>query len=192
MKTVELTLYTFAELSETAKQYAHEKHLQHHQNPWSSENYDSLVKFVELIPNLSLQRRGSGFSTGQMDDAILELSGPRLMAWLWSNLGSKIFKGKYYSKFCGNVYKSRRSNCILVSECPLTGFWMDIEVLEPVLQYMRKGGKSTLAELLGTVYRNWECAVELDDEQSSSMEAFADDCEANEWTFEESGRMNNA
>lgn len=134
MKTVEINLYKFEELSERAKQTA----IEHHRNNnfeyfWADENRQTLEKFAEIFPikvtNWSYGGRGEGVDFHfTCSDEIEELTGQRLATYIWNNYKTDLFKGKYFhsQKFGLTDHKlnhRRVKSRQITTNCPNMGKW---------------------------------------------------------------------
>lgn len=183
MKTITIKLYSFAELSEKAKDRAHTDSLRYFENPWARENWQSLEEFCKLFP-CSYRREYMEF-TG--DGYVSELSGQRLATYIWNNYRDRIYTGKYY--YANG--KSRHSRIQIEVSCPFTGYIADDVLLDEIVKFMRKPDSRDFEQLLRDCISDWETYVKDDEAEAASIERFAEDCEANEWTFEEDGTMRN-
>jgi len=132
MKTIEIQLYKFSELSETAKQTAIENYRNKNDEYfWADENRATMETFAEIFPikvtNWSYGGRGEGVSFHfTADDAIENLSGVRLSTYLWNNYKTELFKGKYYHSqsfgLTDKKLKHKRVKSIeITNNCPNKG-----------------------------------------------------------------------
>lgn len=132
MKTIEIQLYKFSELSEEAKQTA----IKNYRNKndeyfWADENRATMEAFAEIFPikvtNWSYGGRGEGVSFHfTADDTIENLSGVRLSTYLWNNYKTELFKGKYYHSqafgLTDKKLKHKRVKSIeITNNCPNKG-----------------------------------------------------------------------
>jgi hypothetical protein len=215
MKTKTINLYSFSELSKEAQQTAYNEWLNDGVfYGWHSENAQTLKAFTDLF-GITLDRDGD-FRTVHNDFEDLEnLSGPRLLSYLWNNYGKEIFKPKQYwicqgTKNCVGIGAKKRESKIFVTpwNCPLTGFHMDNYILAPLIEYMTSknetwnNGKvkiervkfnihTTFEDLLRDCISEFKQAVERDIEDRHSFESFKEDSETNEWTYTEYGKLEN-
>lgn len=170
MKKVEITVYKFDELSDEAKQACIEKHRGYNQYgyAWDGENQDTLKKFLDVF-NVTLSRNGNIV----MNSVHSELTGIRLMSYLWNNYRNDLFKPKYIYNKSKGVYvtmKSRYSKCQIDNSCVLTGYCMDDDILQPVYEAMNKPYPGTFEDLLNECIHAYEKAVERDHEYQDSDE----------------------
>lgn len=219
MRTIEILALQFSELSEKAQDRAYNKWLQNADYPWAGDNEKTLKEFAKVFPititNWSYGDRGEGvswhFDYG-LDDAVHELTGVRLLAYLWNNYKDSLFNGKYYhsEKFgltdhrinhkrveskqiiskCPNQGKwsnSYHSAIFLENSCVLTGYCIDDDILEPIYNFMDKPSDITFKELLEDCFSAWIKSASHDYEYCMSKEYYEDECESNEWEFTEDG-----
>jgi hypothetical protein len=119
------------------------------------------------------------------------------MKYIWNNYSDYIFKGKYYStkgyydEKQQYHYKYRHSNIILEKEnCPLTGYYIDNEILQPLWDFLDKPNKNTtFHDLMEECLNNWISACNKDYENYYSMENFLEESKANEYEYLESGKQ---
>lgn len=199
MKTKTINVYSYAELSDKAKERAWLDSLQHFEYAWADDNAASLKGFENTFP-LKIKHweyggRGEGVNFEMTcDDAVTLLTGQRLATYIWNNFRNDIYKGKFYSTSGNYVdgkysYKSRHSKIILESSCPFTGYCMDDALLDEVFAFMEKPDSRNFEELMGDCFEAWVKACNDDADYQSSQPAFAESCEANEYEFDESGDM---
>lgn len=201
MKTIEVTLYEYEELSERAQERALTDYMSHGNDFDMREPTNTLNKFESIFP---IKIRDWEFGGGQSaisfrftgSEDIENLTGWRLATYIWNNYRDYIYSHKYYStRGCwidGKYhYKSRRSNIIICSEdCPLTGTCYDNDILDPIWKFLKKPDETTTFEsLLDDCLQSWLNECEKEDEYRSSKEAFAETCEANEWLFTKEGKQ---
>lgn len=188
MKTIELKLYKFEELSEEAQQQVIENYLNRERcYHWESENRATLEAFCNVI-GLDSRRidyeYGDGYghvsvNTGAIDDDVLNLSGPRLLSYVWNNW-RELFERKYlkhgelspekkeYHRMraqklikggpnAGKYSISYYSNIQLeLDNCPLTGYYMDSYILYPVVQLWKDySPEKTLQDLIEECFESW-------------------------------------
>lgn len=153
MKTIEIQLYSFDELTEDAKSNA----IRHYQNNILSFDfiYSDAEKTVEAFNLLFGTSSGRDswldVDTNNFDDDVLNLKGFRLQKYLWNNYGYSLFIGKYYGNLvktfkdgsiipiskehpAGLRHVKRNSNVLKENSCVLTGMCYDNDLL---LTYLR-------------------------------------------------------
>jgi hypothetical protein len=205
MKTIEIQLYKFDELSSEAKENA----IQNYRNKgfddfWGDERIESYNKAKAIYDELA------GIEE--------EIAGARLVAWIENNLSHHWTKtnriGKHDLKNSGVVTKRRfkdgfyfsnsdyeyKYDCIRyrtsnvfktnnIDNCPLTGVCYDYDFLEPIIKFM-KNPKSNVTNLdLVDDMPSYEFIADRDFEYQNSDEYIIEAIEANEYDFTEDGEI---
>jgi hypothetical protein len=207
MKTISVNIYSFNELSDKAKDRAI--------NDYRNKGYDNQFYYDEIIESCKAVYELFGFDfglkytdirTGQIDDNILELSGVRLYTYIMNNYGNKLFKPKYIKCIDRHVYwkpfickrKEYQSGpCTFIysrnfvsTDCTLTGFCYDNDILQPVYDFLKKPGISTTFE---DIIKEIENAIQKTfdnmDEWLNSDEFISDHFCANDYEFTENGKI---
>jgi hypothetical protein len=176
MRTFEMTVYKFDELSDDAKERAHTESLASGNAwSWSDEWQDSLSAFCNIAPVNALRY---DVDAGHVDyewshEYANDISGVRAWVWLnnhgWREMAERNADGTY----------------------TLTGFCGDCSLFDVIAAYMR-GDPRRVPDLEQVFYeclQSWCYAARADKEHSESAEAFAESCDANEYEFDESGCM---
>lgn len=219
MKTKTINIYSFSELSDKAKEYAIDEYRNRmHEYFWADENRETLEKFAEIFPikvtYWSYGDRGEGVNFHFTDNNNLEeLSGIRLAAFIWNNYRGDIFKGRYYhcenfgmtdhrikhnrvrsteiktgpnkGKFINSYYSAIQ----LTTDYPLTGYCMDMDILDPIYNFLNKPDSSTFYDLLNDCFEGWVKACNADIDYQNSDECISENIEANDYEFTEEGKM---
>lgn len=187
-----INVFSFSELSDTAKEVA----LNKLRNLDNYGNYDEITaswdKFIEVLPN----------DYTDYYDEIMDLSGVRLLKYLWNNYKNVLYKGRYYSvkgkvkphkriKTSGN-FQAYHSAIQLDNCCTLTGVCYDMDILDPIYNFMAKPDNTSFKTLINRCKRAYEKAIEDEEEYSQSDEYLEEMAEANDYTFFESGKICNA
>lgn len=190
MEQITVNICTFNELSDEAKEVA----LQWWRNSnyengyaWDSENRDTAEAFCKMF-DVTLDRNNRPHV--HATDEIRDLTGIRLMSYLWNNYGNVLYKPKYiYNSKLGisDNTKSRYSKCQFDNSCVLTGYCMDDYILQPVYNAMHKPYPGIFEDLISECVQAYETAVENDHAYQDSLEYCAETCEANEYEFTEDG-----
>lgn len=200
---VEYKIYTYEELSVDAKETALNSFYNSGDYPWSSDNIETLRAFEKIFPiNVSDWEYGGGrcpYTSSDFtdEDCIKDLSGIRLRTYIYNNCFSDLFKGKhYYTKGAYGInskysYKYRVSKVIFEeNSCPLTGYYMDCNILKPIYDFLKKPREYIdFGSLLRDCLESWIRACEEDFTSYFCEETFIDDCGANEREFLENGEM---
>lgn len=212
MKTIEIKLFSYSELSDKAKEKAYDEWYQNTEYHWADDNAASLKKFCEEIgvnlKNYSYGDRGEGVSWStnwDYEDERFALSGIRLLRYIQNNW-SFLYSGKYYSmqsrvkpnphyttndNFYG-IHVSRHSKVLFVKEPKLTGYYIDHSLCSPIYDFIKKPSDNiNLEDLINDCFHEWVKDCNADVEYTYSEEAFKEGCESNDWTFEEDGTMRN-
>jgi hypothetical protein len=206
MKTIEVKVYEFAELSETAKQRAIDNYLNKgYDNQFYYDEIISSAKAVAEIFNLKFGGEYTDIRHGHIDDDILNLSGIRLYKYIWNNYGSELFKGKYYGKLvntnkdgstievskshpAGLRHVKRYSKCTLENSCVLTGVCYDDDILQPVYDFLKKPESNvTFTYLIGEIESAIQEAFSNTEDWLNSSEFVTQEIEANDYEFTEDG-----
>lgn len=164
MRTETIKLYSFTELNEDAQQKAIENYRNKDQD--NSFYYDEITESVKAVLELFGLKTGRDYSdirTGHIDDTILELSGIRLYKYLINNYYSDLFKPTYIKSldrevktrafickvrkdYKGNLYTQIYSKTKVDDCCTLTGVCYDMDILQPVYDFLKSPDKSTTFE----------------------------------------------
>lgn len=213
MRTINVKLFNFSELSEEAKVKACEEYRNRGYEPvWTAENRQTLEAFEKIFPinvtNWSYGGRGEGVSFSIIGEHIEEVSGQRLATYLWNNYARDLFKGKYYG--CvevkklvkhkrvknpkdyknGNFFNPYYSAITLDNSCVLTGYYLDNEILDPIYEFLDNPTKGTTFEdLLNDCFNAWIKACNDDVESQNTDEYIGEHMEANDYEFEEDGTI---
>jgi RecG-like helicase len=211
MKTIEVKLYKFEELSEEAKEKAIEKWRSSETEYHHGEEYrDTLKEFEKSFPVKVTDWEISPWSYSYVkfdftsDEDIGELSGIRLMKYLWNNHRRDLYKGKWYQvhsrekishprirseKLKDGYHNSYRSAITLTNSCVLTGWCVDEDILEPIYKFLESPDNRTFESLLEECLESWRIAWEKEMEYESSDEYISETIIANEYDFTEDGEM---
>ncbi len=195
MRTVEVKIYKFEELSEEAKERAINAHRDINDNCYNE--YEATLKaFEKVFPHPD---KG-------VDEDVLSMSVNRLRTWVINNFWDEIHKGKYYSLWSkeqpkDNTYgvlKARYSRIIWERSCPLTGMVFDMDVLEHVYKFLDNDPnlKDYYSEVnydYSVLYydciQSLESTYDKHSEHQRSDVMVADTLVANEYEFTESGEL---
>ena len=191
MKIHEVKTYLFNELSEDAKKKAISDFAADEEYIWHNDNAKTLEAFENVFP-VKVGRYEYGFCRGYInfeltsENDIEELTGMRLRTWLINNFYNDLFKPKYLKHIKG---QARYSKIQKSTDCVLTGYCIDNEILSPIYEFLKKPGENTnLYALMQSCLNNWLSACQKDYNYYYSDEAIAETIEANECEFLESGK----
>lgn len=199
MKTIEVNIYEFSELSDKAKSNAKYNHDIHYGYD-GSDNEDTCTVFEKHFPvHVKTFEYGGCHPYVKWEftesEEIASLKGFRLATYLWNNYKTSLYHGKYYGKTRRDsqgkfVHKKRYSKIILDNYCVLTGYYMDDEMMEPIYKFMgTPDPNTTFADLMDECMQAWIWACSRAWDEENSEEYFADLCDANGYMFYEDGRI---
>jgi len=195
-RTATINIYTVKELSEEARQKAYYNWCGNNDYPWGEDNENTLKEFEKVFPikirSWEYGDRGEHISfIFEGDEDIENLTGIRLMKYIYNNYYDNLFKGKYYSKVKyvngTYTYKHRYSKIVKDNCCVLTGYSMDYDILQPIYDYLKKPDNRTFKELLDDCLQSWLKACSTDYEDYYSWDSFLEESEVNEWEYTENG-----
>lgn len=206
MKTIELNLYSFNELSEEAKEKAIENWLSGAGNEdfYYDERIKSYNKAMEIY--------------NQLESIENEISGARLVAYIENNF-SHLWRNtnrisKHLIKYPELVTKKRikngcyfensdyqyKYNCLKfrvsrifetnnIDNCPLTGVCYDVDFMEPIINFMKNPSSKTTNIDLWEDMPSYESIYNRDMEDINSDEYVSEHLEANNYEFTEDGKI---
>lgn len=196
MRTVEIKIYEFSELSEKARERALEKY----NNPEPEVGIWEILKEFEKHFNLKVESRDLEryfriHFYNDDDECISSMEGERLYKYIQNNFHNTLFERKEYRivKDYGYTGKKRVSKILYKEmECPFTGLWLDEFLLDPIREFMRNIEYGiTLEDLMERCVSNLVENYKEYIEYLESEENFKADCECNGWEFMEDGTMYN-
>jgi len=216
MRTIEVCLYKFDELSEEAKENAL-SNITIDNSFWWDEAHETVKKFHDVFGTRDGYRSWLDIRTEHIDSDILELSGFRLQKYLWNNFGSELFTRKYLkhgelvdakkphhqmmkqrqiTNKCPNQGKwsiSYYSNIQTDDCCVLTGVCYDDDLLKPIYDFLEirdfSRNSTDYKDLLEDCVHSLRKSLESEDEYNETDEAKIDHIEANDYEFEEDGNI---
>lgn len=193
METVSISIFTFAELSEKAKQKALENYVYNDEYHWSHECLQSLKKGLDFF-DCTLKSYSIDW-LGYYDISIKEwdckktenLSGNRLRTFILNSYGHALMQPKVYKSKSGLKRKSK----VMFEEtsCPFTGVCFDEDFLNVIRKFVAKPDDRTFIELIEDAANAVIKSGQKDAEYQFSEEGYSDFCEANEIMFTEDGRI---
>ena len=215
MKTIRTKVYQFNELTEQAKEVA----INWYRNDgndgyiYADEIIESVKKVAELF-NLKFGREYTDVRTSHIDDNIMELKGIRLYKYIVNNYWSSLFKRKYLGCIGDNrVIKHRMSktnfydmkkgarvnssnfiysNIQYDNSCTLTGVCYDMDILQPVYDFLEKPNTSTTFEdLMNEIESAISKTFQQNEDWVNSDEYITEQIEANEYDFTKDGNRFN-
>jgi len=177
------------------------------------EAYNTVEDFADLfniiIRQFDFAEPYRSEYTLDIPDNILELSGQRLVTYIWNNYRHGIYKGKYYGKLVKTFkdgtpipiskehpaemrHVKRYSKCQIESHCPFTGVCWDEEILFPLIEFMKKPDTRNLRELLSDCISSLIKSVNNEIEARGEDDAVIETIEANEYEFTQDGEIFNS
>lgn len=187
MQEIKVNVYSLNELDEWARNKAHNDYLEGLYID-ASEFRDTIEAFENVFP---IKRVGDFFNPSY-EDNVGEFMGARLMAYIWNNYKSALFKGKYYqvknnekvthrrvkAKQCRNGWFNAYYSAItLENSCPLTGMCYDNTMLQPVYDALEGKFNGTFDDMLRACYTEIDAAWEQECDYRQSYAAFEEDSE---------------
>ena len=161
------TLSRITELSEKAKEKAY--------NQWLCNGY-----FYGC--NYSYDYRS------RQEDCIDSLSGWRLVAYLMNNHWNDLYTRKYF----WNGRKGRESRIFVDTCCPLTGYCIDNDILDPIYRFLKSPTENvTFDNLMDEFLDSFFRACRDDMESTQTLEYFTEESNANGWEYLSDGKLFN-
>jgi len=187
MREVTIKLFTIGELSEEAQNKAYSNWRGSEYYTGDGENRKTLDAFARLfrirVKNWEYGAHGGYVKFYFTDDnnVMGEMSGIRLLKWLYNNIYEEIFPTKYYwGKKTG---KKRRSKIMREANCPLTGYCIDEDILEPIYRFLERPDDTAFYDLLDQCFESWAGACSRDVEFCLSFENFMETAEINGYEY---------
>lgn len=188
--TVNYEVYSIDELSESARERAYYEWLSGEDYPWGIDNSATLEEFEKIFPikvyNWEYGYRKYINFDMTCDGDIAELSGIRLLKYIYNNYYNFLFKRRevYYK----NNKKKVSKIFYTIPDCPLTGYYLDYEILEPIYKFLKNPSPYlTFKGLMRKCLESWLNACENDYEDYFSMENFIELSKDNDWEYFEDG-----
>lgn len=199
MKTITKKVFAIDELSEKAKETAYYNWLNKTDHWYIHDDWKKLLETVENtfncdVINYNIDSCNSWINfQANSDDEILQLSGKRLLAYIWNNY-RHIWQGKCYSSTTGTPpefkWTKRRSRVISsLDDCPFTGCCNDYAVTDEIKKLWRKRHyQDTFYQFLECVFNSIAEHWQKDIEYHESREFFLEECENQKLFFSEDGK----
>jgi len=202
MKTIELKLYKFDELSDEAKEKAISEYRENNvEYFWVEEWKDSLRKFTDYFgieTDWSVGTSSCSYcdmSRNNFDGEILELSGIRLRTYLLNNYYDIFYERKSYGQYKkreNGKWKYDRYSKIqyIETSCPFTGYCGDEDVISPMRNFIEKPSDNiTFQELIGDCLTSWKDGLLADMEYQDSEEFAKEELDQRDYDFTEDGEI---
>ncbi len=172
MRTEQITIYKFSELSDKAKQKAKDDYASHFGYNWGDEAFDSIKKLAEhfggKVTNYDVDFFNCSHSSMSFDmpDDMTKAEIRRRLKEL-GTYNRRTLKGH--------------------GDCKLTGYCADENAIDGFRIAFVRGKETDLNKLMEAAFRSWLKAAQDDCEDFYSDETFGEHCEANEYEFKEDG-----
>ena len=209
MKTIKIQIYSFDELPEEAKQTAIENQQEANQeHTWFMEEAgETLKRFCKIFDidysNIDFLETGRNQYKLNHSEEVRELTGVRLLKFIWNNYKKDIYKGKYYSLWSKTelsykhhengfpVLKHRYSKIMIEADnCPLTGVCYDFSILDPMLKFLAQPTTSmNFEELLDECIGSLCEAVQREFEYNTSEEGAREFLNGQDYEFTADGKI---
>lgn len=204
MRTIEIKVYSFDELNDSAKEKAKTKYFENESFDWIWSDAISTIKEFCKRTDVSTSRNSwLEPSFNNIDDAILELSGVRLMSYFYNNFDF-LYKRRYVKSFnCHKEHKNivnitadrtgakycfyRSSIFIDDNCCVLTGMCYDDDFLRPIYDFLAKPNNLNFKDIIEDCFQSLKKCIEKEIEWLQTDEGFSDICDENDYEFDEKG-----
>ena len=188
MRIIKQEVYTFDELSAEAKENVY-SYWRNDDYFFYGDDYQESLKAFEKLFRVDVLDWGVDYYSyarlgfNKIEEDVLDLSGVRLMSYLYNNFYDSIYSGKYFRK----NYRSK----VTKEYCaPLTGVFSDHYLLDIIVEFMDgKHVKSgyTFQALLEDCVDNWLKGFSDDYDYWCSPEAIKEEIEDGDYEFYEDG-----
>ena len=187
-------LYQITELSEEAKEKAHNEWLySRYFYGWTDENRQTLDTFCERFGIVCRNWRYDACNysydyRSRQEDCIDSLSGWRLATYLMNNHWNDLCTPKYFWK----GMKGRKSRIFVDTCCPLTGYYIDDCILDPIYKFLKSPTENvTFDDLMNDCLDSFFRACRDDMESTQTLEYFTEESNANNWEYLSDGNLFN-
>jgi len=211
MRKLTIKAYRITELPEDVQEEAYHQWLQETSYFNGTENIETLKRFAEIFKISVKDWEYGGYRpyikyTVDLDADILELSGLRLYKYIFHYYYYSLWPAKQIGvikkrishrrlswiqdKITGEKYSVYHSCLLRMDACPLTGYWMDEEILRPIREFLKKPEEHIAFEyLLKDCLESWVWACQKDYEECTSFEYFLQESEENGLLYDKYGRL---
>lgn len=189
MRTEQVNIYLYSELSDEAKEKARDWYLDGEDFSWITEEArETLDKFCEIFPveweRIDWECPAHSYWKIRIPEYAEELTGQRLATYIYNNYAQYIFKPKLYYK----NKKERYSKIQVTDGCILTGVCYDMDILMPIYDFLNKPTNIDFRTLLNDCIYSLCHSVSSEIEYHKSEEGITDIMEANEYEFTFDGK----
>lgn len=186
MKTASVTIYSFSELSPTAKARAIADHSAAFGFCWADEYLASLRALAEhfggKLKDYSVNWDDSSYSSADFDmptDGLAYLSDAEDAETEAASIAAKLAALGSYDP---STLKGH-------GNCKLTGFCGDESAIDGFRVAFHRDGERDLGRLMQAAFRNWLKDAQADCADQGSDEQFSETADANGWQFRENGSL---
>lgn len=173
MREVAVKIFTFPELSETAKQKAKQDHAAACGYNWADEALESLKALAKhfggRLSRYEIDYFNCSHSSARFDMPEMEADEIRELLAELGTYNPDTLKGN--------------------GDCKLTGVCFDEDAIDGFRAAFMRDGETDLDKLMAAAFYSWLGSVQSDCEYQFSDEAFAENCEANGYEFTEGGEL---
>lgn len=204
--TIVTNVYKIEELTEESQERALQDFKIDDIYPSSEENKTVLKTFEDIFPITVTDWQYDEYSSYinfdfNANEDIENLTGFRLAKYIYNNYFNSIFKGKYFSLWSKKEpslhnqkigkLKTRYSKVIFNNNCVLTGYYMDMDILNPIYKFLKKPYiyNYNFYDIIERCLNEWIQACQRDYEAYYSLDNFIEVSEANEWEYTENGEL---
>jgi hypothetical protein len=200
MKTIEIKLFQFDELSDESKQRAIQEWREEGIDHWWTDEYIETIKkglkaFDAVFADYEIDFAETYRSSWRIDalEPKEEITGQRLRTWIINNYWGVLYSKKHYGEYTKDAtgtWKYPRYSRIIQTEsdCPFTGFCGDNDFLEPMRKFIKRPNDGqTFKDLLNECVESVLFAGNKDFEYQYSDEGIAETIRGNEYDFRANG-----
>ena len=195
-ETIEIKIYNYEDLllpeNESIKRRVVNRYNDYNDGIDYSEFKDTKNKFEEAF---GIKINGSRDWSHKYSEEVMNLKGIRLLKYIHNNFFDAIFEGKYFSLWSEkektykyhkegcSVLKSRHSKVMFTKDCTLTGVCYDLDILDPVYNFLEKPSEDiTFEYLIQECLDSFERAMDKQEEYNNSDEGILESLEDKEFT----------
>jgi len=213
MRKIEISVFSYRELTDEAKEKAKEWIFENGPMCWEDLR-NTLKEFKKPIPGLAIKTKYTSYPVMYVqnncyidfNDRLVNLSfylmtGLRFYKWLVNNFDRYLYRGKVYGGFIsGHQGVKPKHQSKVISEkydCPFTGMIYDEFITGPISEYISFYGKNIREEYSFVDFMEFlsksfcQKAEETISHEYSDDEFSSDFCDANNFEFYEDGRHYN-
>lgn len=206
MRTIRTKVYQFSELSKEAQQKAIEKYRNSDADN-NQHHYDEVINSVKAAVDLFDLKTGREYTDircSHIDDNILQFSGVRLYKYILNNYGTALFTPKYikcidrvvnWRPFICEVFTGNNGKYTMIysrnkkdNSCPLTGVCYDMDILQPVYDFLKwPDNRTTFESLISEIETAIQKTFSDTEQWINSADYITEEIEANEYEFTADG-----